>query len=57
MKLTSPTDGILSFKKMYKTIMNFVREKPGYNYNLIVVTDSQPAIKEAVFVTAFVSYI
>ncbi|MGM0409879.1 MAG: ribonuclease H-like YkuK family protein [Bacillota bacterium] len=56
MKFTSPTDGVLSFKKMYKTIMNFVREKPGYNYNLIVGTDSQPAINEAVFVTAVVIY-
>lgn len=56
MKFTSPTDGSLSFEKMYKTIMNFIREKPGHEYNLIVGTDSQPGIDQAIFVTAIVIY-
>ena len=56
MKFISPTDGKLSFEKMYKLIMSFIREKPGYDYNLIVGTDSQPGINEAIFVTAIVIY-
>ena len=56
MKFTSPTSGSLNFEQMYKTIMNFIREKPGYEYNLIVGTDSQPGINEAIFVTAIVIY-
>lgn len=56
MDFISPTDGSLSFREMYNTCMNFIREKAGHEYNLIVGTDSQPGIDNAIFVTAIVIY-
>ncbi len=56
MDFISPTDGTMDLKKTYKTIMDFVRSQPHQEYNLIVGTDSQPGMDEAVFVTAIVIY-
>ncbi len=56
MKFVSPTDGKLNLKEVYSAIMRFIEEIPEDNYKLIVGTDSQPGIEEAVFVTAIVIY-
>lgn len=56
MDFISPTDGPLTIKEAYQTIVEFMEKQPNHEYNLIVGTDSQPGIKRAVFVTAIVIY-
>ena len=56
MDFISPTDGPLTLKETYQTIIDFINRQPDHEYNLIVGTDSQPGIDKAVFVTAIVIY-
>ena len=56
MKFVSPTDGLMDIKTIYKTIIEFIKKEPENQYKLIVGTDSQPGVKENIFVTAIVIY-
>ncbi|GAB5046189.1 ribonuclease H-like YkuK family protein [Thermodesulfovibrio sp. TK110] len=49
----SPTFGCLSFQQVFEKIIDFVREQPDRQYNLIVGSDSFPG-EETVFVTAII---
>jgi hypothetical protein len=52
----SPTEGKMSIKKTYDSILSFINEKPNNQYKLIIGTDSHPGLAESVFVTAIVIY-
>ncbi len=56
MKFISPTDGVMDIEETYQTILDFIKTEPDNQYKLIVGTDSQPGVKEIVFVTAIVIY-
>jgi len=56
MEFISPTDGVMSLKQTYRTIINFIKTEPDSQYRLIVGTDSQAGLKEIVYVTAIVIY-
>jgi uncharacterized protein len=56
MKFISPTDGPLNVYETYQTIINFIKFEPEAKYKLIVGTDSQPGLKQAIFVSAIVIY-
>ncbi|MGB9710005.1 MAG: ribonuclease H-like YkuK family protein [Thermodesulfovibrio sp.] len=49
----SPTFGNLSFQQVFEKIIEFVKEQPDRQYNLIVGSDSFPG-EETVFVTAII---
>jgi len=56
MMFISPTEGKMSIKKTYDSILSFINEKPNNQYKLIIGTDSHPGLAESVFVTAIVIY-
>ncbi|GAQ95097.1 hypothetical protein TAGGR_11299 [Thermodesulfovibrio aggregans] len=49
----SPTFGALTFQEVFEKIIDFVREQPDRQYNLIVGSDSFPG-EQTVFVTAII---
>jgi len=49
----SPTSGPISFQQVFEKIIEFVKEQPDRQYNLIVGSDSFPG-EETVFVTAII---
>lgn len=56
MDFISPTDGLLTLKQTYNTVLGFIDMEPDNSYRLIVGTDSHPGFDEVVFVTAIVIY-
>ncbi len=56
MEFISPTDGRMTLKETYKTIMKFIEQHPENSYKLIIGTDSQPGGDNCSYVTAIVIY-
>lgn len=55
MNFISPTEGELNFDQTFTSIINFVKERPGANYRLIIGSDSKQG-KSATFVTTIIIY-
>ncbi|MFN2364009.1 MAG: ribonuclease H-like YkuK family protein [Halarsenatibacteraceae bacterium] len=56
MEFISPTDGRLTLKETYHSVLKFIKDYPEHAYKLIIGTDSQPNDPRSSFVTAIVIY-
>ncbi|MEC9488238.1 MAG: ribonuclease H-like YkuK family protein [Halanaerobium sp.] len=56
MEFNSPTSGKLTLDEVYREIERYIFNKPGFQYRLIIGTDSQTWEQQVCFVTAVIIY-